>query len=87
MENNDTMTQSREKYKKQVKLSQKANKRDLRQRLRHKNIQSQINHSISAISPKSKIVFKISKTLAIPQKKLKKKNRGQHGQSTSFSKS
>jgi hypothetical protein len=85
MDNKEISTQSRDKYNKKSRIPQKNNKRDLRQRLRKKQIKSHANHSMVGISPKSKMMLKVSKTLAIPQKRTKKK--GLHVQSISFSKS
>ena len=85
MDNKEISTKSRDKYKNLPKLTQRPNKRDLRQRLKQKNIRSLANNSMIGVSPKSKIILKINKTQGIPQKRGKKM--GMHVQSISFSKS
>jgi len=75
---------SREKERRKKQTSRE--KMDLRRRLRQRNIQSQVNHSLSAVSPKSKVKSRVLKTLLIPQKKTKK-SKGLQNQSIHFHKS
>lgn len=81
----DKLTSSREKYNKNKPVPRKPTRGDLRERLRRNHIQSQVNNSTKGVSPKARGVLKISKTLKIPQKKFKKRVKGLHMQSISFS--